>query len=273
MTQTLEPLPRNLTERSARPHPLSPVIVSLIQQMHRDNLLYQGRGFCAAMSDLLINLLARRGIQSHAVEVTLSLYRQDPPLMVNVGFGHSAVGGPEIGTHVVVIVEHEQPLLVDLSIGHWLEPDADYVMAMANAQESVTLPLLRVDTDNCTVVYHERSDRVSPATIDLGIRNRIKWDRAIARQIRWNQILAAITVLMLVSSVAVLYHRSTENRHLIQESAKVDQKLEAGLAQLAEQRRQNRDMIDQHGRVLQQLQQQVEELRKQQQPRNQLEKK
>ena len=235
--------PRNLAENHCN-HPLQGRVQALVAQMARDNLLYTGRGFCAAMSDLLIRLLSRQGIQAHAVEVTLTVHRVSPPMMINVGFGHRAEDGPEVGTHVVTVIEHERPLLVDLSIGHWLEPDAEWIMAPVRVSQSSAEPLLRVDTDNISVSYHERVEKLSPATIELGIQSRIQWNRTIARQIRTNWTLGIITTVLLLFTAGLLTTRSIENRNLITRNIESDQQQQRQLELLDQQRQENRRLID-----------------------------
>jgi hypothetical protein len=174
-------------------------------------------------------------------------------MMINVGFGHRTEGGPEVGTHVVTVIEHERPLLVDLSVGHWLEPDAEWIMAPVRTSANSAEPLVRVDTDNISVSYHERVEKLSPATMELGIQSRIQWNRTIARQIRTNWILGIITTILLLSMAGLLTTRSVENRNLITRNMESDQQQQRQLELLDQQRQENRRLIDSNHRQLELL--------------------
>jgi hypothetical protein len=92
-------------------------------------------GNCIASSDILQNLLANSGIPSKIIECQVSIVREDNGQKTYSFVGYDNYSYPgQIDTHTVVVTENENPILIDMSLGHMLPPSHPFVICKANSQ-------------------------------------------------------------------------------------------------------------------------------------------
>lgn len=115
----------------------SPEIVKILEVV--DSLYASGMAInfahnCIASADILQASLQTVGIKSKILEVQLNVFRDDGTNnkdYLYIGYNGTTFRD-EIDTHVVVITETKEPILIDLSLGHILPSDKNRVITKCN---------------------------------------------------------------------------------------------------------------------------------------------
>lgn len=181
-------------------HPLYLQIKEVINELHEQNLITNGSGFCLAMSDIIHNMLKDRGIESHVAECSLTIVCTDPPQFHVVGLESIQPGLNQMSTHVVVVVDHEQPLLIDASISHLLQSPFKWVCALGKAE------INEIHRDPWTLTYRARRSANFPAIHNRSIVERIKTDQKMDRAIQLNKILISTTAFLTLSTISLAFY-------------------------------------------------------------------
>ncbi len=113
---------------------------------------------CIAAADIVQHTLFNVGIKSRIVECTLSVIKTNPDGTLEygfTGFDEAAYDG-QVDTHVVVVTETDPPLLIDLSLGHFLPSDKAFVIYPLKVEKEKRL-LLKHEVENLSLSYFEKT--------------------------------------------------------------------------------------------------------------------
>lgn len=164
-------------------------IQDLIEKLRPHDILTRFRGNCVAATDLIQNLLHQHGINSKIVEVQLTATKKYPDgntEFMFVGYDNLRYPG-QIDTHLVVITEHEIPLLIDASIGHILEGTSkDYVLEPVNSSEKF---LSDITLDDVQLTYQIKKNIRLPALHQRTLIDRLLEEKKVKDTIFWLKIL------------------------------------------------------------------------------------
>ena len=97
-------------------------IKEIIDDLIHSGILRFGSGYCLSMSDVILKLLHKEGINAQLVECNLMVMMKSPPGLILVGYkgfmDNTLNSGQKIDNHVVCITKTKIPILIDLSISH-----------------------------------------------------------------------------------------------------------------------------------------------------------
>lgn len=175
-------------------------VKKLINSLHEEGLTFRARGYCLAASDIVQKLLKHNDIDSYLQECSLMVINKNTDSINLVGYPFDAsdldIKTGNINTHVVCITRTEDPILIDLSIGHFLS-GVPYICQKLNVQNKETeINFLQgkfiytLITKNCKIPeIHQRS-----------IVDRIKTDKKIFSSIdRMTKILILVSVVTTIN--------------------------------------------------------------------------
>jgi hypothetical protein len=210
-------------------HPLYNDVREVIAELKSQNLLQYGAGFCLAISDLVQNLLTQKNIKSSLLEVKLTLLSNNPPNFHVIGLQKGELLNGQIGTHVVVCIEHEIPLIIDCSIALHLAQPFDWVCGAIKKDDA---ELAKFERNGFTLIYREKIGAQFPAIHQRNIRERIDLDTKFEKSIAQNRKLMNFSIGLFVAIVLLLtydigttvhiYSLSGRNYELIQQGQKAD---------------------------------------------------
>ena len=132
--------------------PESMKILEVIDNLYKSGMAINFAHNCIAASDILQASLHSIGIKSKIIEVQLNIFRDDGTDNKDYLYiGYDGVTFPgEIDTHVVVITETKEPLLIDLSLGHVLPSDKNRIITKCNPENKYIASL---DVGNLKLSY------------------------------------------------------------------------------------------------------------------------
>jgi hypothetical protein len=143
-------------------------------------------GNCVATCDIFQTLLSQLGIPCKIIEcqVCISQEVDGNKNYMFVGYDNYSYPG-QIDTHTIVVTEGDTPIIIDLSLGHLLPADKQYVIEKIynkskNANESIHLPenadknvLAEFDFGNCSLTYYEKKNLRLPSLHQKNLIQRI----------------------------------------------------------------------------------------------------
>lgn len=227
------------------PQPSSALCTQLkqiIDEIPRDMILKSG-GFCYAMCDMLSNMLRLRGIRHRIQEVELTASQTDPPRLAIIGKAGTKFNSEHSDSHVVVIVEDSEPILIDISIPFLMTNDCTYLMGVCRGTGDV---IADFTASNKHYVYRQRKGGAFTSLHQKSIVERISADAEIFRNIKrlyW-AILAMFVVVIAVQATAI-YWRISISMEL------KDNTIDTLHGQ--ELTRQNKELLEENQRLLHQL--------------------
>jgi hypothetical protein len=176
-------------------------IFTCIQRMANSGLLYAGDGYCISMCDVIKSQLTMLGIESRAVEVSLSIgyFDKEEPFFKHVGFTGFKNEQNEVDTHVVIITDTNPPVLIDASISSALPHGKLAIIEEINNAENVAIdyPEFKIKLN-----YIEKDTQKVPFLHQMSIVDRIKTDQRVFKSLKFLKtlIFIAVTVSLLNAS-------------------------------------------------------------------------
>jgi len=159
------------------------VIDSVIQKLADDGILPGLNQNCVLAADIIQNLLEVQGIRSRMVEVTLTVSRPEPDgskALALVGYNLQPMGN-QVDTHVVVITETDEPLLIDASIGHLLRHPLQIVVSeICKDQEDA---LCRTRSGSIDLVYRIKKQIKLPSIHQKDLVARLRADHDLRKKV------------------------------------------------------------------------------------------
>ena len=106
-------------------HKIRDMLASLIRS--QDSSAFVGN--CVATCDIVQALLSQIGIKSKIVECQVCVVKNvdGNRNYMFVGYDNYSYPG-QIDTHTVIVTEDDNPILIDLTLGHHLPPDHQYII-------------------------------------------------------------------------------------------------------------------------------------------------
>lgn len=154
-------------------------VMEVLQSLKSTQLIKTFHGNCIAASEIMQSMLAQVGINSKMVEVQLLITRHGPKEeFLFVGFDNNEFSG-QVDTHMVVITQTPQPMIIDLSIAHVLPADRCYLVESVNPTEN-SLSQHRIE--NLTLVYQQKRIVRFPSIHQKNLVERIIEDQAFRKQ-------------------------------------------------------------------------------------------
>lgn len=151
-------------------------ILEVVNSLYESGVAINFAHNCIAACDIIQAALHNIGIKSKIVEVQLNIFRNDGNGNNDYLYiGYDSVSFPgEVDTHVVIVTETKDPILIDLSLGHVLPNDKNRVLVKCNPKEKFIASL---DIGSLKLSYFIKSSIKLPALHQKNIVERIIEDR------------------------------------------------------------------------------------------------
>lgn len=173
----------------------------VIENLKHSGMLDAGSGYCLSMSDIVLKLLHKEGINAELVECNLMVMMKDPPglfLMGYKGFHENIYDETKkMENHIVCITKTKIPILIDLSISH-IDKKIEYICEPILNKHSHT-DIAEFDFDTSTWTYQSRPLSELPKLHQRSIINRIQTDVKVDKEITF--IKYFLFILFTVSSL------------------------------------------------------------------------
>ncbi len=173
-------------------------IFEVINSLYESGVAVNFAHNCIAACDILQAALHNIGIKSKIVEVHLNAFRNDSAGNNDYLYiGYDSVTFPgEVDTHVVVITDTKEPILIDLSLGHVLPSDKNRIMVKCNPNDKY---LASLDVGNLKLSYFVKTSIKLPALHQKNVVERLIEDRKTRDTLE--QLKIFIYFLMTISIV------------------------------------------------------------------------
>jgi uncharacterized protein with NAD-binding domain and iron-sulfur cluster len=174
-------------------------ILEVLQNLERNQLLKTFHGNCIAATEIIQSMLSQVGIQSRAVEVQLLITRKsNPEEFLFIGFDGTDFPG-QVDTHMVLITETPQPILIDVSIAHVLPADRCYLI---ESVKSTNNSLSEHQIENLSLVYQEKKNIRFPNIHQKTLITRIVDDQRVRNDLdRFKYLLTLSLTLTVINFI------------------------------------------------------------------------
>ena len=181
----------------------------ILRRMCQNGIIHAGNGWCVSMSDIIQQQLDAAGIQSHMLEVDLRIQHQgNESDTVLVGHDNPDKKLDEYDTHVVVIADCEQPLLIDASISKFLPYGK--LAVFETIPESGTNYFFDFKSDDVCLTYRTKPLQKVPMTHNSSIINRIKTDEKVRSDINKLSYYMLLAILVTVLNTSLAFYNYYE---------------------------------------------------------------
>jgi hypothetical protein len=132
-------------------------IKDVIGSLARSEGLQSFFGNCVASADIIQTMLSRSGIASKILECQVCVIKSENGMknFLFVGYDNYSYPG-QIDTHTVVITEDENPIMIDVSLGHVLPTNHQIIVEKANGLEPGVIADFTIG--NTRVTYSEKKN-------------------------------------------------------------------------------------------------------------------
>jgi hypothetical protein len=171
-------------------------IMEVINELKKTRMLQSFNGNCIAACEILQSMLSQVGIQSRTVEVELLITRRgEKNEYLFVGFNDMHFPG-QVDTHMILITDTPQPIIIDVSIGHVLPPDRNFIIERVN---QTSQSFSEHNIENLNLIYREKK---SVKFAELHQKNLIQ--RILTEQKQRQEFDNLRTVLVICLSVTAI---------------------------------------------------------------------
>lgn len=173
-------------------------IDTVLQTLSQEGLLENLNGNCVLASEIIQNLLAIEGVNSRTVEVTLAVSRpeeNDVRSFTMVGYDFHPGFRPAQGavdTHVVVITDTLEPMLIDASIGNLLRHAGQVVIAPVRSNHDEILCMAKAGSID--LIYRVKKHVKLPGIHQKDFIHKLRSELELKNKVDllWKIMLAAI---------------------------------------------------------------------------------
>lgn len=162
-------------------------ILNIINGLRSSGLLEKGFGQCFSMSDVIMKLLYKEGIDSELVECSLMIMKKDPPGLYLVGYpgfqDNNYNKDEKIDNHIVCVTKTEIPILIDLSIT-CIDESIEFICEPI-LREEPHADIAEFDFPNSTWTYQKRPMTGLPRLHQKSILHRIESDIKFEKEIKF----------------------------------------------------------------------------------------
>lgn len=174
-------------------------IIGLINQVRDSGLIAKGFGQCLSMSDIILKLLYKEGIESELVECSLMVFRKEPPGVYLVGYPGFIENhydkSERMENHVICITKTDIPILIDLSVTA-IDSNVDFICEPIVKEESHA-DIAEFKFENSTWTYQSRPSTGLPRLYEKSIIKRMQTDNSVEKQLKF--IRSFLYIMFLVS--------------------------------------------------------------------------
>lgn len=186
------------------------VISEIITDMHRSGTIAMASGNCISGANMIYSALKQRGIDSHLVEVELTITWKNSEDTSTSYIGFDNVKNPgELDTHVVVIANIGKLVLIDASISRRLPATSPVVVDIVDDIVYDRILMNRsYETEKGTflLMYREKKTQKVAEVHFTSIVDRINTDKKIFDKIENLKVLNYIgIVLSLFALINILW--------------------------------------------------------------------
>lgn len=181
------------------------IIITIIHDLWNSDIIQRGSGQCYSMSDIVSKLLKLNGIDCYLEECSLMILKKDPPELHLVGYpGADQKNSIEtVQTHVVCITKTKNPILIDLSISHFIE-GIPYICERIVGDNNVEIS--NFEFSNSHFKYSRRSHTQVPLLHQQSIVDRILTDRKIFSSIdKITKVLIGVAIITSLNFIRGIY--------------------------------------------------------------------
>jgi hypothetical protein len=192
--------------------PIYKKAVAVVAKLDQDGLLVKLSGNCVVAAELIQNMLHAEGISSRTVEVQLLASRPDSLEGVStialVGYNTGTDMSHHVATHVVVITQGEEPLLIDASIGHILQNPRHVIITPTTPSNDSDI-ICRAEANGIDLNYRVKKRIQLPQLHEKSIVEKIRQEYNLLQNIRWIRygVIVAIsmsTINFVLNSILVV---------------------------------------------------------------------
>jgi len=178
-------------------------IRQVLNELDRDRILERLSNNCVLASDMIQGMLHAYGIKSRCVEVTMFASRalDDGTRAVTVVGFDRETGNHSIDTHVVVVTQTTEPILIDASIGH-LVRDSRSVLVAPVHEETLDGLICETTFTNLNVQYRVKRNVRLTTYHQKNIVERLKQEYELLHNVNW--LKTAVIVSLAISGVNFL---------------------------------------------------------------------
>ena len=174
-------------------------ILSVIQSLDRDNVLPHLSGNCVLAADVIQNMLSEHKIQSRVVECQLMISKDNPDgtkalHMIGYEIGMPAAG--QVDTHAVTITQSDRPLLIDVSVGHFLNNLRQIVVAELVSDPHEPEVIARAQIGEFELTYRKKKNIRLPALHQKDLVTRVQQEYQLLKNIKLLKMLVAVALIV-----------------------------------------------------------------------------
>lgn len=164
--------------KSPRYHKIKDIVKKLSQVTSPE----QFAGNCISTADIVQHLVSHAGIKCKIVECQVCMIRNDGETQdfLFIGFDGRSYPG-QIDTHTVVITEDEEPLLIDLSLGHVMPKDKPFIVEKLNGTKPGVIAEFNIG--NINITYTEKKNIRLPAVHQKTLLQRLVTEQEMTKNI------------------------------------------------------------------------------------------
>lgn len=164
--------------KSPRYHKIKDIVKKLSQVTSPE----QFAGNCISTADIVQHLVSHAGIKCKIVECQVCMIRNDGETQdfLFIGFDGRSYPG-QIDTHTVVITEDEEPLLIDLSLGHVMPKDKPFIVEKLNGSKLGVIAEFNIG--NINITYTEKKNIRLPAVHQKTLLQRLVTEQEMTKNI------------------------------------------------------------------------------------------
>jgi hypothetical protein len=174
-------------------------ILSVIHSLDRDNILPHLSGNCVLAADVIQNMLGEYKIQSRVVECQLMISKTNPDgtkalHMIGYEIGIPVAG--QVDTHAVTITQSDRPLLVDVSVGHFLNNSRQAVVVELTKDPLEPDIIARAQVGEFELTYRKKKNIRLPALHQKDLVTRVQQEYQLLKNIKLLKMLVAVALVV-----------------------------------------------------------------------------
>jgi len=175
-------------------------VYNILYRMSQNGIIHAGNGWCVSMSDIIQSHLEAIGVKSTMLEVDLRI-KYDDGTETFIGKDNPEHTLDEYDTHVVVIAQCEQPILIDASISKHLPYGK--LAIFEPIVESGKNYFLNFYDDGLNLTYRTKPLQTIPITHQSSIINRMKLDGRVEKDMSLLRKLVFLTIFIVILNSAI----------------------------------------------------------------------
>ena len=182
-------------------------IKECIESLSRSGDSKNFSGNCIATCDIFQTLLSQIGIPCKIMECSVCIEQEinGNKNYMFVGYDNYSYPG-QIDTHTIVVTEGDNPIIIDLSLGHLLPAGKEYIIERVPISKKKELEkkngkniFAEFEFDKCAITYYEKANLRLPSIHQKNLVQRIISEQNLEKRMDMLKILiiGAISLSMI----------------------------------------------------------------------------